>query len=511
MFIGVDIGTSSTKGVVIDDTGAVVAAASVAYDFDRPHPGWAQTNPRLWWDATRRVLGELVNAVGAAQIKAIGLSGQMHGSVFLDAAALEVAGAGEPVAISEALMWNDQRTASQCAAIIEDVGSVRTLVERVGNAPLTGFTLPKILWLRDTKPEAFGRLAAVCNPKDFVRLCLTGRLATDVGDASGTLLFDVERRAWSREIIDAVGLDAGILPPVLESGAVAGELTPWAAAETGLVAGLPIVAGSGDNQCGGIGAGVVAAGGVLITLGTSGVVFAHSSQCVKDLGGDPPGRVHTMCSATGTGEKAGAWTITGCMLSAGGSLEWARGLLAEQVSFDELMLEAGEIRPGSDGLMFMPHLTGERCPHADPEARGAWIGLTRNHTRAALLRSVVEGVSLGIAEVLDLVESLVGEATEIRLGGGGAKSSLWRQVLADTLGRDLVSMAVDEGPAHGAALLAAVQGGAFATIEEAASAAVGVSQVTSPGQDAAAQQALRPVYARLYPAMRETMHTLGQL
>ncbi len=511
MFIGVDIGTSSTKGVVIDDTGAVVASASVGYDFDRPHPGWAETEPRLWWDASRRVLLELVERVGGENIAAVGLSGQMHGSVFLGRAALDKAGTDEPVAIRKALMWNDQRTAAQCEKIAAQVGGAKVFVERVGNAPLTGFTLPKILWLRETEPEAFAKLAAVCNPKDFIRLCLSGQLATDVGDASGTLLFDVEKRAWSSEMIAAAGLDAGILPPVVESGAVVGAVTPWACAQTGLRVGTPIVAGSGDNQCGGVGAGVVEAGGVLITLGTSGVVFAHADRCVKDLDSDTPGRVHTMCSATGTGEKAGAWTITGCMLSAGGSLEWARGLLGPTVSFDELMGEASQVGPGSDGLVFLPYLTGERCPHADAAARGAWVGLTRNSGRGAMIRSVVEGVCLGLAQVLDLVESLTGRTVEIRLGGGGAKSPLWRQILADTLGHELVSLGVDEGPAHGAALIASVAGGAFGSIEEASAAAVRVCEITRPGQDAAAQQSLRPIYERLYPTLRETMHTLGQL
>lgn len=508
MFIGVDVGTSSSKGVVIDEMGRVIASASVSHDYSRPQPGWAEQDPAVWWGAARRVLRELTDQVGGANVRAIGLSGQMHGSVFLDRAALYVAGTDEPHAIRPALMWNDQRTADECEQIAEAVGGVRRLVELVGNAPLTGFTLPKILWLRRHEPAAFARLVAVCLPKDFVRLCLTGELATDVGDAAGTLLLDVERRDWSGAVIAAVGLDASILPKVFESGAVSGGVTAWAAGETGLTPGTPVVAGSGDNMCGGVGAGVVSPGRAAITLGTSGVVFAHADRCLKDLDERTPGRVHTMCSATGTADKGGAWTITGCMLSAAGSLEWAREVLAPGVSFEALMAEAAAAPAGSGGLLFLPHLTGERCPYPDPRARGGWIGLTRSHTRGHLVRAVLEGVSLNLALVLDLVETLAPGITELRLGGGGARSRLWRQILADTLGRELVTLDVDEGPAHGAALLAAVSGGAFASIGQACEAAVGVSGVTKPGADAAAQQAMRPVFEGACAALFPTMHAL---
>ena len=511
MFIGIDVGTSSSKGVVIDDTGSVVASASASHDFLRPRPGWAEQDPSVWWRASRDVLRDLAAKVGEQKIRAIGLSGQMHGSVFLDRAALDVAGTSEPRAMRNALMWNDQRTATECEEIADAVGGVRALVELVGNAPLTGFTLPKILWLRNHELEVFGRLAAVCLPKDFVRLCLTGELVADVGDSAGTLMLDVEKRDWSDAVLAAVGLDRALLPPVYESGAVAGRITAWAARETGVPEGTPIVAGSGDNMCGGIGAGVVSPGRAAVTLGTSGVVFAHADRCLKDLDERTPGRVHTMCSATGTEKRVGAWTITGCMLSAAGSLEWAREVLAPGTGFDDLMTEAGAVPAGSEGLLFLPYLTGERCPYPDPAARGGWIGLTRSHTRGHLVRAVIEGVSLNMAMVFDLVESLAPGIGEIRLGGGGARSPLWRQILADTLGRELVMLDVDEGPAHGAALLAAVAGGAFGTIEEACDAAVRPAGTTRPGANAAAQQALRPIFAEAYSALRPTMHTLSSL
>jgi xylulokinase len=509
MFIGVDVGTSSSKGVVVDGRGKVVASASASHDFLRPRPGWAEQDPAVWWDASRRVLGELTAVVGGANVRAVGLSGQMHGSVFLDRAALDIAGSAEPRAVRNALMWNDQRTSLGCAEIAAAVGGVRRLVELVGNAPLTGFTLPKILWLRRMEPEKFARVAAVCLPKDFVRLCLTGTCATDVGDAAGTLLLDVERRAWSGAVLRAVGLDPALLPPVFESGALAGRVTAWASDATGLAEGTPVVAGSGDNMCGGLGAGVVSPGRAVVTLGTSGVVFAHADRCLKDLDERTPGRVHTMCSATGTAERAGGWTITGCMLSAAGSLEWARGVLGAGARFDELMAEAAPAPAGCEGLLFLPYLTGERCPYPDPAARGGWLGLTRSHTRGHLVRAVLEGVAMNLAKVFDLVESLAPGIAEVRVGGGGARSALWRQILADTLGRDLVAIDVDEGPAHGAALLAAVAGGAFASIEEACDAAVGLSGTTRPGPDAAAMRALRPVFESAYASTAPTMHALS--
>ncbi|RMH50178.1 MAG: xylulokinase, partial [Bacteroidetes bacterium] len=354
------------------------------------------------------------------------------------------------------LLWNDQRTAAECEQIRQAAGGVAALVRTAGNAPLTGFTLPKLLWLRTHEPEIEARLAGFCMPKDFVRLCLTGRLGTDVGDAAGTLLFDVEQRAWSAELCARMDLSPSILPQAVESGVLVGHVTPWAGAQTGLRPGTPCVAGSGDNQCGGVGAGVVEPGAVLLTLGTSGVVYAHSERCLKDDAEPQPGRVHTMCSATGTSERRGAWTITGCMLSAAGSLEWARSVLAPGASFDALMAEASSVPPGSDGLLFMPYLTGERCPYADPCARGGWIGLNRRHTRGHLIRAVVEGVCLGMAQVFDLVTSLGIDAAELRIGGGAARSPLWRQTLADAIGREVVTLEHDEGPAFGAALIGAV-------------------------------------------------------
>lgn len=508
MFIGADIGTSSTKVVAVDRAGRVVAQASSTYDFDRPQPGWSEQDPSVWWHATCEATRQVCAHIDARSIQCIGLSGQMHGSVFLDAAALEGAGRRQVAAIRPALMWNDQRTATECAQIAQAVGGVDDLVRVAGNAPLTGFTLPKILWLRAHEPQHFARLTAFCMPKDFIRLCLTGVLGSDVGDAAGTLLFDVDRRAWSTDLVRAVALGSSILPPVTESGAIVGQVLPWASAQTGIPEGTPVIAGSGDNQCGGVGAGVVEPGVLLLTLGTSGVVYAHSPHPLKDLGGSTPGRMHTMCSATGNDRHRGAWTITGCMLSAAGSLEWARAVLAHGANFDDLMNEAAAVAPGSEGLLFMPHLTGERCPYADPQARGGWIGLTRSHTRGHMVRSVVEGVCLGMAQVFDLVTSLGIEARQVRIGGGGARSALWRQILADCIGHEVVTVDNDEGPAFGAALLAGSAVGAFDSIEKACAQCVHIAGGTPPGPARKRMQRSRDLYDGLYPALRATMHAM---
>ncbi|MCL4219943.1 MAG: xylulokinase [Phycisphaerales bacterium] len=506
MFIGADIGTSSTKVVAVDRFGRVVAQASSTYDFDRPQPGWSEQDPSVWWRAACQAMRQVCAHIDARSIQCVGLSGQMHGSVFLDAAALEDAGRREVTAIRPALMWNDQRTATECQQITQAVGSVENLVHIAGNAPLTGFTLPKILWLRAHEPPHFARLAAFCMPKDFIRLCLTGMLGSDVGDAAGTLLLDVDQRIWSTHLVRAFGLDPSILPPVVESGAVVGQVLPWASVQTGIPEGTPVIAGSGDNQCGGVGAGVVEPGTLLLTLGTSGVVYAHSSHPLKDLGGPTPGRVHTMCSATGNDARRGAWTITGCMLSAAGSLEWARSVLAPGATYDDLMNEAARVAPGCDGLLFMPHLTGERCPYADPQARGGWIGLTRSHSRAHLVRSVIEGVCLGMAQVFDLVTSLGIETQQVRIGGGGARSPLWRQILADCIGHEVFTVDNDEGPAFGAALLAGSAVREFDSIEQACAKCVHTAERTPPGPARRTMQQARARYDGLYPALRATMH-----
>lgn len=503
MLIGLDIGTSATKGVVIDSTGRVIAQASAAYTFDQPRAGWAEQDPALWWNASRAVLGELTSAPGveSGAIRGLGISGQMHGSVFLDRDAVDNAGSRAIKAVRPALLWNDQRTAEQCALIEDAVGSRRRLIELAGNAAITGFTAPKILWFREHEPDSFERVSAIMLPKDFVRLQLTGEPATDVGDASGTLLLGVDRRDWSGEVLGALGLNRAMFPRVLESTEVAGTISAWAAAQTGLPEGLPVVAGSGDNQCAAAGAGVVDPGVVLSVLGTSGVIYVHTDRPRKDVHNDPPGRVHTVCAADGTAGTPGGWANTGVMLSAAGSLHWARDTVAPGGGFDELIGEAGEVPAGCEGLLFLPHLSGERCPYPDPAARGAWIGLSTRHTRGHLIRAVLEGVACTMGVILDVVRGLPIEPSVARLSGGGNRSSLWRAMQADAYGIPVAVMEADEGPAVGAALMAGVGTGVFASMSEAAEA-------TTREIDRIEPSGLRPLYAELVQRYRQAYSTL---
>lgn len=500
ILLGIDIGTSSTKALVIDGEGRVLGAASAGHEVSTPRIGWSEQNPAQWWqaacEATRKATVEA--GIDAREIAALGLSGQMHGLVLLDA---DTAGSHGKVdrVLRPAILWNDQRTPAQCEAIEAAVGGRRRLVELSGNAALPGFTLPKLLWVREHEPEVFARSRLALTPKDWVRFRLTGEAAIDVGDASGTLLFDVDRRAWSEGIAGAVGLDLSLLPRAIESCEVAGEVTRAAAEATGLRAGTPVVAGSGDNMAGAVGAGVVEPGMVLATLGTSGVFYAHSERPRRDLG-EPPGRLHTMCAADGTGARPGQWCVTGCMLSAAGALQWARDRLFPDATFEQLVGEAETAPPGCEGLVFLPYLTGERCPHPDPSARGGWIGLTARHGRAHLLRAVVEGVTFGMGEILGLMRGAGVRVERIRLGGGGAKSRFWRQVQADVYGAAVSLPNTAEGPALGAAMMAGVGVGAWQNVREAARAIIADTETIGPsGTD---YGAAREAYARLYRDLR---------
>lgn len=507
--LGIDIGTSSSKAVVCDDRGNILATASSPHTSLSPHPGWSEQDPGCWWTAAVASSREAVQRadVPPERIAAIGLSGQMHGSVLLPDSAL-CDGGERGRTLRPALLWNDQRTAAQCERIESAAGGRAALVEMVGNAALTGFTLPKLLWVREHEPRVWADVAAWCLPKDYVRLRLTGRLAADVGDAAGTLLFDVDQRRWSPQAHSLFDLDPALAPPVLESCAVAGELTPWAAAQTGLRPGIPVVAGSGDNQCGAAGAGVVAPGLVLATLGTSGVIYAHSDMPRKDAGnsGAPAGRVHTMCAANGTSTTPGHWSLTGCMLSAAGSLAWLHDTLFPETPYTTLLNEAAAAPAGAGGLVFLPHLTGERCPHPDPLARGAFIGLTARHTRGHLVRAVVEGVTLTMRQILDIFRSVglsdAGQGCRIRLGGGGAKDPFWRQLQADIYGETVELPNTEEGPAFGAALMAGVGAGLWADLNEACCASIRVTETRDPDPNTAGRyNDLLEEYGKLYPSL----------
>ncbi len=489
--VGVDSSTTATKAVVVDRAGDVVSVGVDEYGYDTPHPGWSQQQPDLWWQATQRAVRSALAAAGVRgdEVGAVGLTGQMHGSVLLDSA-------GVPV--RAALLWNDQRTAAQCDEIRRRVGSDR-LVRLTGNDALTGFTAPKLLWVREHEPEVWARVAHVLLPKDYVRYSLTGALATDVADGSGTLLLDVPARRWSAEVLADLDLDPVLLPALHEGPDVTGTVTEAAAAATGLAPGTPVVAGGGDQAATAVGVGAVTPQVGALSLGTSGVVFVPTDAPAVQ----PQGRVHAFCHAV-----PGTWHVMGVMLSAAGSLRWYRDTLAPGQPFDALVAEAASVPPGADGLRFLPYLTGERTPHADPDARGAFVGLTVRHTRAHLTRAVLEGVAFGLRDGLELMLAAgVPLPHELRVSGGGSKSPLWRQVVADALGVPLVATGTAEGAAYGAAVLATVAAGWYPQVAQASADLVRVGQRTDPGE--ADYGAAYATYRDLYPALAPTFAALG--
>jgi xylulokinase len=470
--VGVDVGTTGVKALAVSPDGEVVARAEHSYPLSTPRPLWSEQDPRDWWAASEAALAEVSEG---RDVAGIGLSGQMHGLVCLDAA-------GEP--IRPAILWNDQRTGAECAEIEERIGLDR-LIALTGNRALTGFTAPKLLWLRRHEPDAYARIARVMLPKDYVRLRLTGEWAIDVADASGTLLLDVANRRWSQEVLDALELPAEWLPPVHESPAVAGA-TPT---------GTPVAAGAGDQAAAALGVGVDRPGPVSVVLVTSGVVFA----ALPGYAPDPRARVHVFCHAIPDG-----WHAMGVMLSAAGSLQWFRDRLAADVPFGTLVEEAARWEPGAEGLLFLPYLQGERTPHADPDARAAFAGLQLRHDRGALTRSVLEGVAFGLKDSLDLLRELGVEATVGRVSGGGSRGSLWLRIVASALGLPLETTAADEGSAYGAALLGGVAGGVFADPHEAVAACVRAQETTEPDPDwVAAYAELHERWRELYPALRD--------
>jgi len=485
--IGVDVGTSGTRALAVTTEGELVAEANRPHELLTPRPGWSEQDPAQWWDATKAVLAEVASR--ADDVIGLGLTGQMHGSVFLDAA-------GD--VIRPALLWNDQRTAEECDEITERVGAER-LLELAGNPALTGFQAPKVLWLARHEPDAYARVAAVLLPKDYVRLRLTGERATDASDAAGTLLLDVRARDWSAEILDALEIPREWLPAVFEGPEVTGTLTDALADELGLPRGLPVAAGGGDNAAAAVGVGVVREGSLSSSIGTSGVIFAHRDAFAPD----PSGRVHAFCHAV-----PGAWHLMSVTLSAGGSLSWWRDVAGE--GFDALVGEAEAVDPGSEGLLFLPYLTGERTPHLDPEARGGFVGLTVRHGRGHLTRAVMEGVAFSMRDGLEIMRGLGTPDDDVRAVGGGSRSPLWLQLQADVYGRPVRRTVIDEGPAYGAALLAGVAAGAFADVDEASARVRLREEVTEPDAERARRyDELYGTYAGLYPALRDAMHALA--
>ena len=491
-FLGIDVGTGGSRAVAVDTEGRVVASATVEHvPFDSPRAGWAEQDPRDWWRASAGAVVEVLaqGGVRAEDVKGVGLTGQMHGSVLLDD--------GDRV-LRPALIWCDQRTDEQCRRLTERVGAER-LIELTCNPALTGFTLPKLLWVREQEPEVWERVRSVMLPKDYVRLRLTGERAIDVADASGTLLFDVAGRSWSREMLEAAEIDERLLPPVFESPEVVGHVSREGAEATGLLEGTPVVAGAGDQAAGAVGMGIVRAGAVSATIGTSGVVFAATDTPALD----PAGRVHTFCHAV-----PGRWHVMGVTQGAGLSLRWFRDRFGAgpddgRDPYERLSEEAERAPAGSDGALWAPYLMGERTPHLDPRARAALVGLTASHTRAHVVRAVLEGVAFSLRDTFEIFREMGVPVESVRVGGGGARSALWRQIQADVYGRAVQTVEAEEGAAYGAALLAGVGAGAWGTVDEACAGVVRVAAEVEPDPEASALMARQyEAYRAIYPALR---------
>jgi xylulokinase len=496
-YIGIDVGTSGTKTLLIDEKGAILASATVEYPLAHPKPGWAEQQPEDWWRATvesiRKVLAS--SGVGAGEVKGLGLSGQMHGTVFLDA---------KHAVLRPAILWCDQRTAAECDEITETIGAA-ALIKHTSNPALTGFSAPKILWLRRNEPDVYAKVRKVLLPKDYIRFRLSGELFGEVSDASGTLLFDVTHRRWSDHVLDKLAIPKAWLPEVRESLEPSTRLSAEAAKATGLKAGTPIVGGGGDQAAGGVGNGIVREGLVSSTIGTSGVVFASTASPKLD----EQGRVHTFCHAV-----PATWHVMGVMLAAGGSFQWFRNVLgAEEAAeaktkgvstYRVLDEKAAKAPAGCEGLIFLPYLSGERTPHADPFARGVFFGLGPRHDKAALTRAVMEGVTYGLRDSLEIIRGMGVRIEQIRASGGGAKSELWRRMQADMFESPVVTIDKDEGPAFGVALLAAVGTGAYGSVGEACDATIHVVSEVEP--DAAASAIYNeyyPIYRQLYRDLKE--------
>ncbi len=505
VFLGVDIGTSGTKTLAVDEKGKILAEAAESYPCYYPATQWTEQDPDDWWKATRKTIKAVVAQaeLKADEVKAIGLSGQMHGSVFLDK---------RGKVIRNAILWNDQRTKAECDEIEERAGGRKKLIQMVANPALTGFTAPKILWLRNHEPRAFDKLASVLLPKDDIRRRLTGEYATEVSDASGMLLLDVAKRKWSKALLKKLDLDESLLAKVYESEEVTGTLLPDVASDLGLSKNCVVVGGAGDCAANAVGTGVVTSGILSNSIGSSGVMFVHSDEMEYD----PQGRLHTFCHAV-----RGKWHMMGVTLSAGASLAW----LVEQICKDAgdalqpdpykvLLAEAEKTPAGSLGLFFLPYLAGERTPHADPLARGCFVGLTQSHHRGHLVRSVLEGVAFSLRDSLEIIKGLKVPVKQIRTSGGGGKSPLWRQIQADVFGQDVITINAEQGPAYGVSLLAAVGAGAFKNVIEACEATIRVTSRTTCHQSRLPYRIYAksyPVFRRLYGSLKDDFRAIAEL
>jgi xylulokinase len=495
IFLGIDTGTSGTKAVLIDETGSLLASDLQEYALSTPRPQWAEQHPDTdWWQAAIQAIQGVLAKAGktGAEVTGVGLTGQMHGSVFLDK---------HFKVLRPALLWCDARTGAECAQITEKLGGTQGCYELLGQPVFTSFTAPKILWLRTHEPQVYEQVAQVLLPKDYIRFRLTGELAAEVSDASGTSLFDVRKRTWSAEALTKLEIPREWLPRVVESPELTGTISAEAAVLTGLKAGTPVVGGGGDQAAGAVGCGVVSTGQVVSSLGTSGVVFAHSDTAAID----PQMRVQTFCHAV-----PGAWAQMGCVISAGGSLRWYRDTFAAGRGYDAITAEAATVPAGCEGLLYLPYLAGERNPYFDPEARGVFFGATLRSNQATFARAVLEGVSYAFKDLFTLFAEMGVPVSEIRASGGGAKSAFWLQMMADVIEKKHVLLAIDEGPALGAALLAAVGCGAYASVPEACAATVSIRPGAEPTPAATAYRRYYPTYRALYPALAASFKTVAE-
>jgi len=492
-FLGIDVSTTATKALLTDEDGEVAAVETSTYPFETPRPLWSEQSPVLWWQAAQKAIPGVLHKAGinGEQVASVGLTGQMHGLVLLDK---------NGDVLRPAILWNDQRTGSQCDEIHRRLGKER-LIQITGNVALTGFTAPKILWVAQNEPDIYTQAAHILLPKDYVRFKLTGEYATDVADAAGTVLMNLKHRAWSHEVLSALEIPVVWLPRLYEGPQITGSITSEAAACTGLKVGTLVVAGGGDQAAQAVGVGAVIPGVIALTVGTSGVVFATTPSPMIET----EGRLHAFCHAV-----PGMWHFMGVMLSAAGSLQWYRDSLAPGMRFDELLNEAESVPAGSEGLLFLPYLSGERTPHPDPLARGAWIGLTVRHGRGHMTRALLEGVAYGLKDSFTLIQQTgLGEISQIRASGGGTKGALWRQILANVLQAELVTVNTTEGAAFGAALLAGVGAGRWPDVPAACQAAVHLTGQTQPDptQIEVYTRAF-PIYQELYPALQSIFNKL---
>jgi xylulokinase len=488
-FLGIDTSTTSSKALLIDEHGEVIAVASSPHTLQTPKPLWSEQNPREWWEAVSASIKSVLEkaGIGGERIAAIGLTGQMHGLILLDEAGN---------VLRPAILWNDQRTQSQCDEIHQRIGKEK-FIQITGNVALTGFTAPKILWVKENEPDIYAKAKHVLLPKDYIRYKLTGEYAMDKADGAGTVLFDLKSRDWSDEVLAALDIPRTWMPKTFEGPECTGYINEEAASITGLKVDTPVAAGGGDQAAQAIGVGAVEPGIVGLTVGTSGVVFATTPSALIE----PQGRLHAFCHAV-----PNMWHFMGVMLSAAGSLQWYRDTLAADMSFEDLLKEAESIPVGSEGLQFLPYLSGERTPHPDPLARGAFIGLTLRHSRAHLTRAVLEGVAFGLKDSFTLIQNAgLGTITQVRASGGGTKGALWRQILASALDAELVTVNTTEGAAYGAALLAGVGAGAWPDVASACKSCIKITGSTQP--DISPVDAYHKAYAlyqELYPALKSS-------